>query len=126
MPERNRCVESGCPGYCCQDIDLEATVFERRRVFSTAQRVGTLGEIAEAKGKKPGVLFSRLRRKHLGDRGFVIVSINSNCPNRQPDGNCSKHEERTHAARNFILGSDECNAIRQEHGLAPVFTEPVE
>ena len=126
MSERNRCAESGCPGYCCQDIDLEATKFERRRVFPKAQRVETLGEIAEAKGKKPGVLFSRLRRKHLGNSGFVIVSINDGCPNRRQDGNCIKHDEREHAARNFLFGSTDCNAIRTGHGLPPIFIEPVE
>lgn len=126
MSERNRCLESGCPGYCCQDIELEATIFERRRVFPMARRVETLKETAEAKGKKPGVLFSRLRRKHLGKEGIVIVSINGSCPNRQPDGNCLMHKEREYAARNFAFGGSDCNTIRAEHGLAPVFVDPVE
>jgi hypothetical protein len=126
MAERNRCFESGCPGFCCQDIDLEATKFERRRVFPKAQRVQTLREIEEAKGKNPGVFFSRIRRKHLGNSGFVIVSINGGCPNRRQDGTCIEHDEREHAARNFVFGNFDCNAIRAEHDLPPVFVEPVE
>lgn len=78
------------------------------------------------KEKEPGVFYSRYRRKHLRESGFVVVSLNGPCPNRAPDGGCVKHEEREHAARNFRIGSVDCNAIRKEHCLAPIYIEPVE
>jgi hypothetical protein len=127
MLEGNPCVASGCHGFCCQNIDLELTKFERTRVFPNAKRVNTLQELARLKEeKKIGVFYSRYRRKHLGKSGFVVVSLNGPCPNRLPDDSCAKHEEREYAARNFEIGCDDCNAIRKENGLAPIFIEPVE
>src|SRR4030042_5537346 len=127
MPERNQCLASGCPGLCCENIDIELTKFERRSIFPDAKRVGSLRELAAVKrAKLRGVFYTSYKRKHLGASGFVIVAINGPCPNRTPDGNCVKHDEREHAARNFKLGCEECNAIRQENGLPPIFVKPVE
>lgn len=127
MKERNLCAASGCPGYCCQNIDLEMTKLERKRIFPNAIRVDTMEELAEKKNQKePGVFYTRYRRKHLGDSGFVVTAINGACPNKEEDGNCIKHEERSHAARNFKIGCHDCNEIRKEHGLGPLFFEPVE
>lgn len=119
MPERNPCIASGCPGLCCQDRDLELTKFERSRLFPHAVRVNTMRELAELKnGKIPGVFYTRYRKKHLGESGFVVAILVGPCPNRAPDGSCIKHEEREHAARNWKFGSDECNAVRVAHKLA--------
>jgi len=125
--ERNLCRDSGCLGFCCQDINLEVTKFERKRVFSTAIKVDTFKILDEIKGLKiPGVYYTRCRRKRLGDSGFELITIVGSCPNKAKDGSCQKHAEREHAARNFDIGSEICNAIRKEHGLSPIFIEPVE
>lgn len=126
MKDRNSCVESGCRGYCCEDIDVIVTKFERRRLFPKSQRVGTLRELEERKTERQGVFYTCWRRKPLDGAGFNVIAINGSCPNRLPDGSCKKHEEREHAARNFKIGCQECNDIREEHGLAPIFFEPVE
>jgi len=127
MLERNPCIASGCHGLCCQNRDLELTKFERTRLFPKAIKVGTLETLAVLKKEKvSGVFYSRYRRKHLGPSGFVVVSLNGPCPNRNTDGSCQKHEEREHAARNFKIGSPDCNKIRKENGLPPIFIEPVE
>lgn len=124
--ERNLCRDSGCPGYCCENIDIEVTRCERSRLFPKATHVGSINELAEIKeAKTPGVFYTEYEREGLkGD--FYIVSLNGVCPNRLADGSCSKHEERGYAARNFRIGSDDCNAIRREHGLTPIYNEPVE
>lgn len=127
MPERNPCIASGCHGLCCQNIDLELTRFERTRIFPKAIKVNTIRELAEVKRSNiQGVFYTSYRKKHLGESGFVIASINGPCPNRDLDGGCLKHEEREHAARNFKIGCNDCNAIRKENALAPIYIEPVE
>jgi len=55
-----------------------------------------------------------------------ILAINGSCPNRAKDGNCKIHKNREHAAKNFKFGIDDCNAIRKNHGLGPIYLEPVE
>ena len=126
MTERNLCVESGCKGYCCEDIDLTATKFERHRLFPKAKRLNTIRELEMIKGKETGVFYTGYRNKMLGNSGVVIISINGPCPNRTPDGDCRKHSEREHAARRFKIGCEDCNAIREEHNLPPIYIEPVE
>lgn len=124
--ERNPCTDSGCLGYCCEDIDIEVSGCERTRLFSKAKHVGSIHDLAKIKrDKTPGVFYTEYERPGLeGD--FYAVSLNGPCPNRLPDGSCSRHDERTYAARSYQIGCDDCNAIRREHGLAPIFTEPVE
>jgi len=121
MTERNFCTESGCPGLCCQNMYLELTKFERTRLFPHAVRVNTIKELLELRnGNIPGVFYTRFRRSYLRQSGFIIASLIGPCPNRAPDGSCTKHEEREHAARNFIIGCTDCNEIRASHGLAPI------
>lgn len=124
--ERNICTESGCLGYCCENIDIEVTRCKRSRLFPKAKHVENVKELADIKkAKTPGVFYTEYERENLkGD--FYIVSVNGVCPNRLSDGSCSKHDERGYAARNFRIGCDDCNAIRREHGLSPIFTDPVE
>lgn len=124
--ERNPCVASGCPGYCCENIDIEVTRCERSRLFPKAKHVGSISELAELKkSQESGIFYTEYEREGLrGD--FYIVTLNGPCPNRLNDGSCAKHEERGYAARNFRIGCPDCNAIRKEHGLAPIFIEPVE
>lgn len=43
--KENLCVQSGCPGFCCQDTDIEVTKFERRKLFPNAVRLNTLKEL---------------------------------------------------------------------------------
>jgi len=62
----------------------------------------------------------------LGESGFVVLSLNGSCPNRTAEGGCSKHEEREYAAKNFKIGSYDCNEIRKENGLVPIYIEPIE
>lgn len=126
MSERNICIETGCLGYCCEDIDIQVTNYERRRLFPKAQRVDTLRELVNKKKEGQGVFYARWRRKPLNKAGFNIVAICGSCPNRFSDRSCKEHGEREYAARNFNIGCQDCNDIRQEHGLAPVFFEPVE
>lgn len=125
--ERNPCKASGCPGWCCENIDIEVTKCERTRLFKKAKHVDTLRKLADIKSSQtPGVFYSEYSRKGLENGDFYIVVINGPCPNRLIDGGCSKHSEREYAARNFAIGCSDCNAIRKEHGLAPIFIEPVE
>lgn len=127
MLERNPCTASGCPGFCCQDIDLILTKFERNRLFPKAKRVDTLQTLAEIKKMKvKGGFYTSYRNEQLGQSGFVMLSLNGPCPNRNMDGGCKEHEEREHAARNFKIGCLDCNEIRKEHHLAPIFIELVE
>lgn len=121
MKEINPCIESGCPGLCCQNTALEITKFERTRLFPNAIKVNSLETLATLKKEKVlGVFYTRYRRKNLTQNGFVVLSINGPCPNRTVEGGCSKHEEREHAARNFTIGSPGCNEIRKENGLSPI------
>lgn len=125
--ERNRCTDSGCLGYCCQNIDIEITKSERTRLFPKAREVGSISELANINtAKTPGVFYTKYSRDGLKNGDFYIISINGPCPNRLPNGSCSKHEEREYAARNFSIGCSDCNAIRAEHSLHPIFVEPVE
>lgn len=125
--ERNLCVESGCPGYCCQDIVIEFTKCERTRMFPKANYVHSIKELSDIKyAKIPGVFYTEYSREGLEGGDFYIVAINGPCPNRLPDGSCSNHVEREYAARRFKIGCKDCNEIRKEHGLAPIFIEPVE
>ena len=127
MLERNRCVASGCPGLCCQNIDLEIRNDERKRVFPGAVHVDTLDALVWVKKQKvPGVFYTRYRKARLKSGKYSVIAINGPCPNRTPEGGCSKHEEREEAAKSFKIGSPDCNEIRKEHGLPPIFIEPVE
>jgi hypothetical protein len=126
MSERNRCIESGCKGYCCQDIDLEITRAEVKELFPTAVRVFSIKELAKLKQTRKGLFYTNYQRPGLEGPDFMILSINGPCPNRVSNGGCLIHTNREHAAKSFLFGSDDCNAIRKEHGLGPVFLEPVE
>ena len=127
MYERNRCLESGCKGYCCQDIDLEITKAEVKELFPSAVRVFSIKELAKLKQiHKKGLYYTDYQRPGLEGPNFRILSINGPCPNRAKDGNCSIHKNREHAAENFKFGSDDCNDIRKEHGLGPVYLDLVE
>ena len=125
--EINLCVETGCAGLCCQDIDLEITENERTRLFKGAKEVATIGELARLKDKGDGLYFTRDYKKEGFDEGeLLLLSINGPCPNRADDGSCTVHAEREHAARNFKIGSKDCNEIRRENGLHDIFFEEVE
>lgn len=121
--ERNPCIDSGCFGYCCENMDIELTHSERTRLFPKAKHVPSIAELAEIKkSQTPGVFYTEYETEELkGD--FYIAVINGPCPNRLPDGNCSKHSERSYAARNFQIGCEDCDAIRCEHGLPPISKE---
>jgi hypothetical protein len=127
MPERNRCIASGCAGLCCQNIDLEIKNSERRKVFPDAVRINSLGALGWVKRQKvPGVFYARYRKARLKNDEYSVIAINGPCPNRAPNGSCSVHQDREAAAKNFEIGSAECNAIRIENGLGPIFIEVVE
>ena len=127
MLERNPCVASGCPGLCCQNIDLEIRNDERKRIFPGAVHIDTLDALGWVKEQKVnGVFYTRYRKARLKSGKYSVIAINGPCPNREPNGNCSVHKDREAAAWNFQIGSSECNEIRKEHGLAPIFIEPVE
>lgn len=112
-------------GRCCQNIDLELTEAERQRLFSQAVRVSSVAELNKTR-KRKGVFYAEYTREGQLGSGFVKLAINGPCPNRARDGSCLKHDERENAARNFQIGRKDCNAIRQENGLFPIFYEPVE
>lgn len=125
--ERNLCVNSGCLGYCCENIDIEITGCERTRLFPKAKHVETEAKLAKIKrAGTPGVFYTEYSREGLKGGNFYVIVLNGPCPNRLSNGACSRHSEREHAAKNFTLGCSDCNAIRKEHKLAPVFVEPVE
>lgn len=104
-------------------MDIELTRSERTRLFPKAKHVPSIAELAEIKkSQTPGVFYTEYETEELkGD--FYIAVINGPCPNRLPDGNCSKHSERSYAARNFQMGCEDCDAIRCEHSLAPISKE---
>lgn len=121
MLERNACTASGCPGLCCQNIDMEIRNDERKRIFPTAVRIDTLGALDWVKRQKvPGVFYTRYRKARLKSGKYSIIAINGPCPNREPNGNCSVHKDRESAALNFKIGNSKCNDIRQENGLGPI------
>jgi hypothetical protein len=127
MLERNPCKRSGCLGLCCQNIALELTKFERKRIFPNAIRVDSIEALRTMKDENvQGAFYTRNRKKHLISSGFVLLQLNGPCPHRSPKGECLIHEERSHAARNFTFGRKDCNEIRKENGLAPVFIETAE
>ena len=126
MPERNLCIDSGCHGYCCQDIDLEITKPALMELFPDAIKVSSIRALAELKlNQKPGQFYiTGYESDELKGPGFCLLTINGPCPNRDPKGSCIVHEKREHAAINFKIGSSDCNAIRKEHGLGPIFLKP--
>jgi hypothetical protein len=123
--EKNRCVESGCPGYCCKDTDIEVSKFERRRLFPGAVKVDSLKELRSGCLEKRRVYYTRLRRKDLGNTGFQEVGWVGACPNQDENGGCKRYQEREHAARRFKFASQDCNKVRREYGLPPIFVEVV-
>ena len=123
---KNLCIESGCKGYCCHDTCIEVTDSERTRLFPDAIPLQTLDELKHGNLMRETAYFVRYRRSRLGRTGFKMVGWIGKCPNLTSDGNCKKHSEREYAARNFKFGSRECNSVRTEYGLPPVFVEPVE
>ena len=125
MREINQCVMSGCKGRCCQNIDLELTEAERQRLFPQAVWVASVAELNKTR-KRKGVFYAPYTRDGQLGSGYVKLAINGPCPNRARDGSCLKHDEREAAARNFQFGRGDCNAVRQENGLGPIFLEPVE
>jgi hypothetical protein len=127
MPERNICVDTGCQGYCCQDIDVIITKSERTRLFPQAIKKDSIQELADLKKKNiQGLFYIDYSSPELEGGDFFLLSINGPCPNRLPKGSCSKHEEREYAARNFRIGCGDCNEIRKEHGLDEIFFEQPE
>ena len=125
--ERNKCLESGCPGYCCENIDIIITKSEQTRLFKKAKEVASIGELAKIKEDEVlGAFYTKYASKELGNGDFFVIALNGPCPNRTTNGECSMHEERSYPARNFKIGSPDCNEIRKEHGLPPIFVEPVE
>lgn len=124
--KENTCLQSGCPGLCCQDTDIEVTKFERRRLFPNAVKLGTLKELRSSSLVKGFAFYVPLKRKELGNSGFNEVGWEGPCPSQDENGNCTKHDEREYAARRFSFGSKECNEVRITHGLPPIFIEPVE
>lgn len=126
MTKENLCIASGCLGFCCQDIDLEITGPERREIFPTAQKVLSIKKLARIKEEQEVGLFylAGYERPGLEGLDFCLLTINGPCPNITLEGNCSKHTIREHAAINFQFGSEDCNSIRKEHGLAPIQLMP--
>lgn len=117
--KENICSESGCRGYCCYNAELDVTKFERRRLFPEAKRRKTLIELREE--TEEGVYFSRLRSKRFGNiAGMEKLRIVGKCPNLDSSGICTQYLERSYAARNFIIGSKECNDCRNDYGLPPI------
>ena len=125
MSERNHCLESGCKGYCCEDTtiyDSEAVILE---TFPNTKEVNTWQLQKAMDGKfQDGVYYQYDGRDSVP--GMAIARIAGHCPNRAKDGNCTIHESREHAAKNFKFGSADCNAIRKDHGLGSIYLEPVE
>lgn len=125
--ERNLCLESGCRGFCCEDIFIEITKAEKTRLFPKVKEVSSKEELIKIKkSDNPGIFCLPYTREELEGGDFFLIAINGPCPNRLPNGGCSKHEEREYAARNFAIGCEDCNEIRCEHSLGPIFFEPVE
>jgi|GEM_PF-6669415 len=125
--EKNPCTISGCKGNCCKNIFLELTIFERKRIFPKAIRVKSLKELKKVPREGNNIYYTSVRRKKFDCGGIVEAVIIGKCPHLDEDGNCKIHSERSHAARNFQIGSELCNEIRVSCGL-PVMVpkEPVE
>lgn len=120
MKEKNPCIASGCLGYCCKNIFLELTTFERRRLFPKALKIDSLKNLKHVSRDTQGVYYTPVRRKKFNCNGMVETLIVDNCPHLKKDGNCNVHKERSHAARNFKIGSQLCNEIRKNHGLPKI------
>lgn len=120
MFERNRCIESGCRGYCCQDMtiyDSEKVILE---IFPQAKEVSVWELQRAINGRlSNGVYYQYDGRNSL--TGMVMARIVGSCPNRTEDGSCKIHEHREPAAVNFKFGGDLCNAIRIKNGLEPIY-----
>lgn len=116
----NKCLESGCPGLCCWDTDIEVTDFERKRLFPKAVHLKSLKELRQGPLEKGFCYYAKLKNSRLGLSGFSEVGWVGPCVNQLPNGDCGKYDERAHAGRNFRYGSKECNIVRLEHGLKPV------
>lgn len=123
--KENICLESGCPGLCCCDTDIQVTKFERRRLWPDAIKQNSLKELRRGPLIEGYAFYARLRLRELGPEAEE-VGWKGKCPNLLPDGSCKFYEEREYAARNFKIGSKECNQVRCENGLPPIFFEPVE
>jgi len=117
MKELNPCIASGCLGNCCKDINFELTNSERKRIFPYAVKVKNLGELNKVPTDHHDVYFSRIVRRKFKGENMVEVAIVGRCPHLKYDGNCRIHDKRSYAARNFQIGSDECNKIRICSGL---------
>lgn len=127
MKEKNPCIISGCLGNCCKDIYFELTVFERRRIFPDAKRLDSLKELSQIPKENKGVYYTSVRRKKFSCSGMVETLIIGKCPHLRDNGNCDIYKERSHAARNFQIGSSLCNDIRKSNNLPVIFPkEPVE
>ncbi len=125
MSERNRCLESGCRGFCCQDITIYDAEEVILKTFPNAKEVNTWQLQKAINGKlSNGVYYQYDGRDPVP--GMAIARVAGPCPNKVKDGNCNIHDIREHAAENFKFGGGECNAIRRENGLGPIYLEPVE
>lgn len=127
MVDRNRCLESGCGGLCCQNVDLEITEAERKELFPRAVKVFSIQKLRKIKRSEIGLFYvANYQRPGLEHPDFNLLAINGVCPNRTDGGTCLVHKNREHAARNFRFGDDECNSIRKENGLGLIYLEPVD
>jgi hypothetical protein len=120
MKETNPCIASGCLGNCCKNIFLELTIFEKNKLFPRAIRVNSLKELNQVPRDIHAVYYTSVRRKKFSCNGMVETFIVGECPHLKQDGNCNVHKERSHAARNFQIGSDLCNEIRKSYGLSTI------
>ena len=112
--ERNLCKESDCNGACCRDIFIVDTENVFLGCFPDAVEISR-SEFESVKCIGEGVYYF-----FDGANGFVNGRVNGTCPNLSSEGDCISWDSRTRAARNFEMGSDECNKIRSECGLPQV------
>lgn len=91
-----------------------------------AIRVSSVKELRQIKRSQIGLFYADYERPDLDGPDFRLLAINGPYPNRMENGNCAIHNYREHAAKNFKFGSDDCNDIRKENGLGPIYLEPVE
>ena len=68
----------------------------------------------------PGIYYSL--RGYEGTTPMYIMHIVGKCLYQNSKGDCSIWEMRPHACRNFELGDEDCNDIRQEANLPAIQT----
>ncbi len=125
-PTGNACTESGCMGWCCNNIlflNITHSTLSVLAPSTTTNQVEVpreeLSDKYERRNRKRGdaehtVYFS------TNANGTIDASLDGDCPNKQTDGSCGIYNRRPEPCVTFEFGSKPCNDIRKKNGVPPV------